>query len=234
MLLRLPVVILCFISIVSVVQAADMVVVRSNPPKMVLAGTIIDSTQSIRLPPKTEITVVFANGSVQTVKGPYQGKLEMPLLDNTPEPKLVTALSHFLINKETVRGPMLSSDKFKLWSVDVTTSKRFYCVAPANRVMLWRSESQSASILLIQNKKRGEKATVMWPAHQKTLKWPNRLPVHYGETYTIKLETRNGSSFKKLVLYQLPKSLPTKSHKVVWMVGRGCIPQANMLLASLK
>jgi len=232
MFLRLPVLILFLISIASVVQAADIVVVRSNPPELFLAGKIIDSTKFVRLPPKTEITVVFANGNVRTVKGPYQGKLEMPLSDNAPEPELVTALSRFLINQEKERGPVGSIDK--LWSVDVTAHKRFYCIAPADQVMLWRSESQSASTLLIQNKKRGEKATVVWPAHQATLKWPNRLPVHYGETYTVKLETRNGSSFKKLVLYQLPKSLPTKSHKVVWMVGRGCIPQANMLLASLR
>lgn len=232
MLLRLSVLILCLISMASVVQAADIVVVRSNSTGFFQAGKIIDSTKSVRLAHKTEITVVFANGNVRTVKGPYQGKLEMPLSDNAPSPALVTALSHFLKNQEKVRGPVPSSDK--LWSVDVSTPKRFYCIAPANQVILWRSENQSASTLLIQNKKRGEKATVVWPAHQKTLKWPSRLPVHYGETYTIKLKTRNGSSFKKLVLYQLPKSLPTKSHKVVWMVGRGCIPQANMLLASLR
>jgi len=231
MLLRLPVFIL-WISIASVVQAADIVVVRSNSTGFFQAGDIIDSTRSVRLSPKTEITVVFANGSVQTVTGPFQGKLEMPLSDNAPEPKLVTTLSRFLMNQEKVRGSVPSADK--LWSVDVSTSKRFYCIAPAEQVILWRSDSQSASTLLIQNKKRGEEATVVWPAHQTTLKWPSRLPVYYGETYMVKLETRNGSSFKKLVLYQLPKSLPTKSHKVVWMVGRGCIPQANMLLASLR
>jgi hypothetical protein len=232
MLLRLPVLILFLISIASIVQAADIVVVRSNSTGFFQVGDLIESTKSVRLSSKTEITVVFANGNVRTVKGPYQGKLEMPLSYNAPEPKLVTALSHFLMNQEQVRGSVPSSDK--LWSVDVSTPKRYYCIAPANKVILWRSESQSASTLLIQNKIRGEKASVVWPANQKTLKWPSSLPVYYGETYMVKLETRNGSSFKKLVLYQLPESLPTKSHKVVWMVGRGCIPQANMLLASLR
>jgi hypothetical protein len=232
MFLRLPVLILFLISIASVVQAADIVVVRSNPTGLFHAGKIIDSTKFVRLPPKTEITVVFANGNVRTVKGPYQGKLEMPLSYNAPSPTLVTALSHFLMNQEQVRGSVPSSDK--LWSVDVSTPKRYYCIAPANQVILWRSESQSVNTLIIQNKRSGEKATVKWPAYQTTLKWPSTLPIHYGETYTVKLKTPNGSSFKKLVLYKLPKSLPTKSHKVVWMVGRGCIPQAHMLLASLR
>lgn len=231
MFLRLPVLILFLFSIVSVVQAADIVVIRSNPTGLFHAGKIIDSTKFVRLPPKTEITVVFANGSVQTVKGPYHDKLEMPLSDNTPELE-IAKLSRFLMKQEQVRGPVSSSDK--LWSVDVSTPKRYYCIASANQVMLWRSESQSVNTLIIKNKRSGEKATVKWPAYQTTLKWPSTLPVHYGETYTVKLKTPNGSSFKKLVLYQLPKSLPTKSHKVVWMVGRGCIPQANMLLASLR
>jgi hypothetical protein len=122
--------------------------------------------------------------------------------------------------------------------VDATsTRKRFFCIAPSSHVVLWRpkKQSHSASLLLIKHKSSGEEAKVVWPAYQTTLKWPNDLPVVYGDTYTVEVKPRRGSpSFKKLVLYQLPDSLPTKSHKVVWMAGRGCIPQANMLLASLR
>jgi len=117
------------------------------------------------------------------------------------------------------------------------TSERYYCIAPSSNVVLWRPEEQSktASMLHIKHKSSGKKARVVWPAYQTTLKWPQSLPVIYGETYAVKVKTRQKSpKFKKLILYQVPTELPTDSHKIVWMVGRGCIPQANLLLASLR
>jgi len=265
-MLRISILILGLISIISVVvQAADdMVVIRSNATQDFPKGQLLDSTKPVNLPAGKEMTVIFTSGGVQTVSGPYQGQLKdplpdkkaepidviadplpddkaesvdviaVPLPDNKAEPVDVIALSNFLMAQEHVRGTKQAPKN--LWLVDVSTPKRFYCIAPSNRVILWRPENQSknASTLLIKHKRTGQKAKVSWPAYQMTLKWPGSLPVYYGETYTVKLKTRNGSSFKKLVLYKLPDRLPTKSHKVVWMVGRGCIPQANMLLASLR
>ncbi|RKZ42389.1 MAG: hypothetical protein DRQ49_02095 [Gammaproteobacteria bacterium] len=249
-MLRIPIIILGFISLISIVQAADnMVVIRSNATPDFSEGQLLDSTKPVNLPAEAEITVVFSSGAVLTVSGPYQGQLKAPLPDNKAEPVDViadplpdnkatpvdiVALSNFLTDKEHVRGTKQAPED--LWLVDVSPPKRFYCIAPSARVTLWRSENngQNASTLLIKHKRTGEKAEIRWPAYQMTLKWPGSLTVHYGETYTVKLKNRDGSSFKKLVLYKLPNSLPTKSHKVVWMVGRGCIPQANMLLASLR
>ncbi len=242
-MLRLPIIILWFISFVSVVQAADIVVIRSDATELFSKGQLLDSAKPVNLPEGVKITVVFATGGVQTVTGPFQGKLNDPLANNEAEPKLVTDLSRFLtdpeLNEEFRASPQPLPEN--LWWVNVGTKPRpfrYYCIAPSSHVILWRSknQSQSASTLLIKHKGTGEKAKVVWPAYQQTLNWPDNLPVYYGQDYTVKLISHNDndSSFKILVLYQLPKNFPTKSHKVVWMVGRGCIPQANMLLASLR
>jgi hypothetical protein len=221
----------------STIQAADMVVIHTKATQFYSAGQLLDSQTPVNLPVKAEITVVFASGNVKTITGPYEGKLGDSGLTPPADPRLVTALADFLREQNSsslVRGTPPAADN--IWWVDISTNKRYYCVAPSNPVTLWRSDSQSqsASTLLIKRKATGETTQDVWPANQSTLRWPTNLPLVYGDTYTVELQTRQGgATFKKLIVYQLPDNLPTDSHKVVWMVGRGCIPQANLLLASL-
>ncbi|MEN8219273.1 MAG: hypothetical protein ABFS56_23505 [Pseudomonadota bacterium] len=234
-MLRLPMIVLCITALVSVAQAADMVVIHSNAIELFPRGQLLDSHTPINLPAEAKITVVFSSGGVQTISGPYQGTLQDPLKNNNmADGSLVTALANFLIERETVRG--LSQQPENIWLIDVSTYKRYYCVAPSKRAMLWRPESQSykASTLLIKRETTGQQAAVGWPVFIRTLAWPSKLPLIYGESYTVELRTPSHTFEKELILYQLPKRLPTNSHKVVWMVSRGCIPQANMLLASLR
>jgi hypothetical protein len=219
-------------------QAADFVIIRSNAvdwPK----GRLLDSNTTVNLPVQTEITAVFTTGGTQTITGPFQGKLSDPLGDNPADENLIVTLADF-VNQEKMAQRILRSATTtpqNIWLVDISTTKRFYCVAPSGQVTLWRPEDQgqSAGTLRIKHKSSGKRVQNTWPARQSTLIWPSGLPIIYGDTYTVALETRQQrSSFKKLVLYQLPNNLPTDSHKVVWMVAKGCIPQANMLLASLR
>jgi hypothetical protein len=245
---RLSMLLLCITSLVSVVHAADMVVIHSNDIRLFPKGQLLDSHKPLNLPENTEITVVFATGNLKTVTGPYQGRLAEPLA-GTPvtDSKLVNELAYAVkkIDKflqERKRGQeMVKSIRPRpqpqdIWWVNVSTRMRFYCIAPASNVILWRPEDESHTVsrLLIKHEKTAHKVEVEWPAYQTTLQWPEELPVVYGESYTVEVIPRKGdTSFKKLVLHQLPKHLPTKSHKVVWMVSRKCIPQAHMLLASL-
>lgn len=217
--------------------AANMVIIHSNNTQLFPEGQILDSQQALNVPADTEISLVFNSGDAKTIVGPYQGSVQPP--NNAAESdnvaiKLASIIQSGQLNQPKLR-PAISETPKDVWYVDVSTHKRQYCVARDN-VTLWRpqSESQNAGDLSIKNKSSGEQSTSVWPARKSTLKWPSDLPVVYGSTYTVELNTRGHSKFKKLVLYQLPNNLPTKSHKVVWMVGRGCIPQANMLLASLR
>jgi len=255
--MRILVMFCCIMSFINWVHAADnIVVIRSTDSQLFSPGQLLELKKTIHLPPTVEITVVFPTGGVETITGPYHSRLIDPLAgafetepklvkkDET-EPELVKKLAHFISEqaREPVEGnkratkQVLSSPQ-PMWAVDVNTSERYYCIAPSSKnVVLWRPEEQSktASMLHIKHKASGKKARVVWPARQITLKWPENLPIIYGETYTVKVKTRQRSpKFKKLILYQVPTELPTDSHKIVWMVGRGCIPQANLLLASLR
>ena len=214
-------------------QAADMVVIHSNVVQAFHEGQLLDSSIPINLAKLSKITVVFANGEVKTINGPYQGKLTQPFSVHKADPNLVVTLADLILNRKNkiVRGNQQPAKD--IWLIDVSTSKRYYCIEPTQSAILWRPQSQGASTVLIKHKRTSAEIEAKWPARKMTIGWPSPLPIFYGDTYTIEITNRNHSVFKKLVLYQLP-NLPTNSHKVVWMVGRGCIPQANLLLASLR
>ena len=218
-------------------------VIKSTDTFSFSEGQTLEINQSINVPLGTEVIVAFANGDTQTLKGPYNGKLKAPVSDyfDPTIRDLVTKLVEYRKNRKnpTMRAGIQSQSdtNWSVVNVDSSARARYHCVAPSSHgVVLWRPKISSASTVIIKHKATRKGVRVKWPAHQSTLTWPeDKLPLIYGETYTVKITNRTGSSnFKKLVLYQLPERLPTKSHKVVWMVGRGCIPQANILLASLR
>ncbi|EIJ42184.1 hypothetical protein BegalDRAFT_1287 [Beggiatoa alba B18LD] len=230
----------------------DMVVIRSNSPLFTI-GQLLSSTTAVMLPQGAEITLVFADGQSTTLQGAFQGLVQKPRLSsvktaNTSSEETPTVTNHEniavalagILHSSELSTPLTRSPQESpadLWLVDISTKKRHYCVANPEQLSLWRPETDSrlAGDLLIKHKSSGQQAEVVWPANRTTIQWPHNLPVVYGDTYTVELSSRHGSStFKMLVLYQLPDNLPTVSHKVVWMVGKGCIPQANMLMASLR
>jgi len=240
MMIRLSVLLFCITSLVSsfVVQADDKaVILLVKSTNAFFEGQLLDKNKPINLPSGAKVIVAFANGDTQTLDGPYYGKLKEPVSDYVdPVAKnLIAKLVDFRTKKERKRG----KEGENSWSVVdvINTSGRYYCVAPSSGgVVLWRPDSESASDVIIKHGPTRKIVTLKWSAYQSTLKWPeNELPLIYGDIYNVEVTNRMGSSsFKRLVLYQLPERLPTRSHKVVWMVGRGCIPQANILLASLR
>jgi hypothetical protein len=228
---------ICFVNLAN---AADMVVIHDSH-QLFHKGQLLDSEKPLDIPQNVELTVVFSNGEVTTLKGPYHGKVKTPSVSKeSADNQLITALSSFLKEMPVVNRAAKQEKPDNLWLVDVSAEpdKRYYCVGRSGPVTLWRpsNDSNTASFLLIKHKASGKEAQLTWPAHQSTISWPATLPIVYGSTYTLEVtSTQDGrSSFKKLVLHQLPDALPTPSHKVVWMVGKGCIPQANMLLASIR
>ncbi len=224
--------------------SADMVVTHTQGTEFSV-GQILSQQQTIDLAATAELTVIFNSGQVLTVHGPYHDKLQekkliTTLMTSQQETPIVETLAQFLQESQTsvtTLRAQVSDSPDDIWAIDVSTNKRHYCVTDGRDVVLWRSDSDSgtASNLLIKHKDSGREVQMTWPANQTTVTWPRTLPIVYGDTYTVEVTSRRGNiSFKKLVLYQLPSTLPTQSHQIVWMVGRGCIPQANLLLAKLR
>jgi len=218
--------------------ASDAIIVHSDVDTL-SSGQLLNEQAVINLTENSEITAAFATGGVQTLKGPYQGKLSDPLAGQPSDSTLLTELAQVIHEVKTnpeIRGRF--QDNTKLWRIDVSdTQIKHHCVPASQQLLLSRPEEESklASTVLIKHKETDEQTQITWPARQMTLEWPNTLPLVYGDTYTVTVKSVRGQThFKMVVLYRLPDSLPTDSHKIVWMAGKGCMPQAEMLLAGLR
>lgn len=221
------------------VQAAQMLVIHSDVPDRYPQGQYYADDTVIHLPANKQATFLFATGGYRTIIGDYHQTITDPRHNYPADESLLSTLSEALLsgrlNDVVTRSTPAAPDN--VWLVNLETKRRHYCISTKSGVKLWRAKdkNQTAGSLTIKHKLSGKRTQTMWPAHQSIVTWPNALPIHYGDTYTVELNNlRGNSTFKKLVLYELPKRLPTNSHKVVWMIGRGCIPQANMLLATLR
>ncbi|MEK7991263.1 MAG: hypothetical protein VSS52_009675 [Thiotrichaceae bacterium] len=237
-----------FYTFISSVYAADMVVIRATDNAGYAKGQLLNNNVHIQLPEEAEMTVVFSSGKVLTVGSGFTGLLIDPVqtdkhtantADNATQ--LVVNLSDFLYEQAHHEPPTTRKSSQErpssAWQVDMSNRKRHYCVAPSKQLILWRpsNSSNTAGTLEIKHNSSENRIKAVWPAHKTTLNWPKKLSVVYEDTYNVEVKNLTGQHFfKKLVLHKVPNDLPTKSHQVVWMVGRGCIPQANLLLASLK
>ncbi len=235
-MLRLSILVF-FYTFISTVYATDMVVIRATDNAGYSTGQLLSNHVTVQLPQEAEMTVVFASGQVLTVDSGFKGSL------TDPEPlkqsnQLVTTLANFLSEQANMPPTRTGQERpSSAWQVDMTNNKRHYCIAPLKQVILWRpsNASKTAGTLEIKHAPTSKRIKTVWPAHKTTLGWPETLSVEYENEYTVEVTNLTGQRFfKKLVLHKIPSDLPTKSHQVVWMVGRGCVPQANLLLASLK
>ena len=245
-MLRLSILVF-FYTFISSVYAADMVVIRATDNAGYIKGQLLNNNVQVRLPADAEMTVVFSSGQVLTVEAGFHGTLADPIktqhIPNQTKNSgaLVTSLSDFLYEQAHYEPPTTRKSgqerPSSAWQVDMSNHKRHYCIAPSKKVVLWRpsNASKTAGTLEIKHTKTNKRVKTVWPAHKTTLSWPKKLGVVYENPYNVEVTNLTGQRFfKKLVLHKIPTDLPTKSHQVVWMVGRGCIPQANLLLASLK
>lgn len=228
-----------FTLLISPAYAADMVVIRASDNAGYFAGQLLEQQTPINLAQDAEITVVFASGNILTTSG-FQGNLQDPE-PNQADKQLVASLANFInrqaLDELSVIRNLNQERPSSAWQVDMTNGKRHYCVAEEEQVTLWRpsSTSATAATLEIKHKSSAKRVKTMWPAHKNTLVWPQDLPVIYEDDYNLEVNNLTGQRlFKMLVLHRVPRDLPSKSHQVVWMVGRGCTLQANLLLAGLK
>lgn len=227
------------IGFTTLVHASDAIIVHSNMNTL-SSGQLLNKQAVINLTENSEITAAFATGGIQTLKGPYQGHLTDPREGQQADATLLTGLAQLIQQAKADQGTSVRSpqkNKEGLWTVDVDSPKKYYCVPTSQQLMLSRLEEESklANTVLIKHKETEQQAQVMWPARKNTLAWPDTMPLVYGDTYTVTVKSVRGQEhFKMVVLYRLPDSLPTESHKVVWMAGRGCTEQAEMLLVSLR
>jgi hypothetical protein len=236
-------------------MAYELVVIGSSSLR-IKVGKILENTQIINLSRDEFLKLISYNGELLELKGPYSGVIDTKkdaakpstgkrfldlfgrLLGNSDkfDDSSIGALIKTLPNYEPRRrGQMLSVGRNLAlpntsdpWAIDVERSGA-HCVKEKS-VNFWRTKSRKSARFSVLTMPKGSKVRVKWPKRTELLKWPGSVPLTDGAAYQIKV---SGNPFQSINIHVAPLDLPTPVHSAAWMVGKGCMEQAGVLLKSL-
>ncbi len=126
------------------------------------------------------------------------------------------------------RGECEPVTKLDTWTFNVCEADIF-CYATPEQIHLWlpkEKRSGRTDRLVITSTNLDKPLELSWRASHSTMAWPvKRVPIASGVGYLLELKKEQVYFSKKIVLYQIPANLKTKSDQVDWMKQQGCSSQ---------
>lgn len=220
----------------SAFAVVDMVVVHVvNAPFK--PGTIIDGSQPLKLEAGWSVTLVAADGSFVTLKGPSDRVPAKQRSSRSGDPKLIEALRALLAAEEistaalgVVRSANGETSRAALpdaWAVNVFRSGS-RCIR--HRVVtLWRDDAVRSANLRIRSSGGGRMATTNWPAGHDLLK-VDGAGFRDGGRYLFDVDGRRVD----ITMHVMPRGLTRLAEQAAWMAESGCREQALTLLQKVR
>lgn len=156
--------------------AAEAVVVSSSAPGFV-QGQLIADGQSLRLPDGANATLLFANGRLLRLRGPYDG-IPDDRADSAVSARAGPADDRFMqsdLGAARALGNPLDAALERELAIDPSVSG-VQCVKAGSPPALRRPAEPGLDRLTLQDMAGGERATVNW-ANDGPAPWPRTLPL---------------------------------------------------------
>ncbi len=215
---------------VTAATAADLVVVEARGITSLKQGDTVSDAQPIKLEDGQMVTLVAEDGSILTLRGPY---------DQTPGGgsggvDVASALGALTTGKaQNVAGVVRSANtEVRLpapWLVDVS-HPGVACVRQGEQPVLWRQSGAGNGTLTMMPADRSWRAQTQWPAGSPTLEVPSSFPVKDGRTYLADF----GDKPVAVTLTQIPPKVTNPKMQAAWMLEKGCVAQAEALLRTVR
>jgi hypothetical protein len=208
--------------------ATELVVVEARGVSL-KQGDAVDDAQPLKLLDGQMVTLVADDGSILTLRGPYD---QAPKGGNGGV-DVAGALAALATGKaQNVAGVVRSANtEVHLpdpWLVDVSHAG-VACVRPGERPVLWRA-SESGGTLTMMPADRSWRAQTDWPAGSPTLQAPSNFPIKDGRTYLADF----GGKPVAVTLTQIPPKVTNPRMQAAWMLEKGCVAQAEALLKTVR
>jgi len=203
--------------------AAAVLVVRSTGPSAGAypPGRSLPDNARLTLRAGDSVIVLGASGT-RTFRGP--GVFSPGAAVQAGGPTLIADGRRARIG--AVRGAGIVPHSPTIWHVDVTQSGTF-CLASANRVMLWRPDATVPATLTISGA-TGSPRTLRWAAGQTTLAWPATIPIANGASFTI---AQTGVAVPTQVTFRTLAHEPADLQSVASaLIANGCQGQLDVLV----
>ncbi len=214
----------------SAAMAAELVVVEVRGGVSLKQGDAVDAAKPIKLEDGQMVTLVADDGSILTLRGPY----DQAPSGGTGGIDVASALGALATGKaQNVAGVVRSANaEVHLpgpWLVDVS-HPGVVCVRQGEQPVLWRQSDAGNGMLTMMPADRSWRAQTQWPAGSPTMQTPATFPVKDGRTYLVDF----GGKPVAVTLTQIPPKVTNPRMQAAWMLEKGCVAQAEALLKAVR
>jgi hypothetical protein len=214
---------------VSVAAAAELVVVEARGVSL-KQGDVIDDAAPLALKDGQLVTLVAENGSILTLRGPYD---QAPAggSGGVDVASALTALTTKNAQRNVAGVVRDAGESVHLpspWLVDVSHPGTA-CLRQGERPVLWRASDAGSGTLTLMPADRSWRAQTQWPAGSSTMQAPGDFPIKDGRTYIADF----GGKPVAVTLNQLPPKVTAARMQAAWMLEKGCVAQAEALLRTI-
>jgi hypothetical protein len=209
--------------------AAELVVVEARGVSL-KQGDVIDDGQPLTLKDGQLVTLVAENGSIMTLRGPYDqapaaGSGGVDVANalgalTTGATRNVAGVVRAAAADVHLPGP---------WLVDVS-HPGVACLRQGERPVLWRASDAGNGMLTMMPADRSWRGQTQWPAGSPTLQAPSNFPIKDGRTYLADF----GGKPVAVTLTQIPPKVTNPRMQAAWMLEKGCVAQAEALLKTVQ
>ena len=209
---------------------AGQLVVLETRGTTLRSGQTIDDSKPLTLADGEQVTLVTADGSVLTLRGPYDKAPAAGNVDNGT----VLALDALTTRREQRNEAGVVRDATAVvhlpspWLVDVSHAGST-CIKAGERPVFWRVSTDGGT-LTIMPPDRSWRAEAPWPKSSATMEAPDYFPVGDGRIYLASF----GGNPVAVTLSVLPPALDTPQAQAAWMIEKGCTAQAEALIETVR
>lgn len=212
----------------SAALAAELVVVEARGVGL-KQGEVIDDAKPLTLTDGQLVTLVAENGSILTLRGPYD---QAPAAGSGGV-DVASALGALKTGSArnvagVIRAAAVDVHLPAPWLVDLS-HPGVACLRKDETPVFWR-ESNAGGVLTMTPSDRSWHGQAQWPAGSPTMAVPASFPIKEGRTYLADF----GGKPVAVTLTQIPPKVTNPRMQAAWMLEKGCVAQAEALLKTVQ
>jgi hypothetical protein len=218
----------CF-AVPAVAQSLVVVEVRGIDLKV---GSRLDETRQVKLPAGGKLVAVRNDGTVISLRGPHDGPLKSKASPKQGAGRALAALVATRNDRANRVGAVRSGSNAaplpSPWLIDVTRPGE-RCMVEGAPMSWWRATNATVEDYTLSPIDRSWNAQFRFEAGQSTVTVAKVSDIDVTKAFIIKDDEREYS----IRLHLFPKDVTEPEVLAGWMIEKGCIQQADALLAML-
>lgn len=219
-----------WIAVPAAAQSLVVVEVRGVDFKV---GARLDEAQLVKLPAGGKLVVVRTDGTVISLRGPHSGPLKSKAPPNQGAGRALAALVANRKDRANRVGAVRSGSNAALlpspWLIDISRPGE-RCLVEDAAIGWWRPLSDTAQDFTLFPLDRSWNAQLQFQVGQETVAITRVSDIEVAKPFIIKYDEREYS----IRVHLIPKAITTEPSVLAgWMIEKGCIQQADALIAAL-